>query len=228
MSVCGGGSAEASLQSACRRLIGMYHVEGWWPARTRFEVLVGAVLVQNTRWVNVAAAIRTLRRARSLSPGVIATSKPADLAALIRPAGCQTVKARRLRAMAEWVEGAGGLRSLSALDTGKLHSELPTVHGVGHETADAILCFGFGRPRFVADKYARSWIARMGLAPPRETADYEACRNYVEQGLRGTTVDLGDLHAAIVLHAQSICSARPSCADCPLGGTCRHAQSGGC
>jgi len=226
MSSRGQRRARAPLPAACDRLIGMYDVAGWWPARTRFEVLVGAVLVQNTRWANVATAIRALRRADSLNHEILSTLKPADLAAVIRPAGCQTVKAQRLQAMARWVEGAGGLRSLSALDTDQLRSELLGVHGIGYETADAILCFGFGRPRFVADKYARSWVARMGLASSRQVAGYEACREYVEHELRGTDIDMADLHAAIVLHAQATCGARPACAGCSFRQTCRHAQSG--
>jgi len=226
MTAGGNGRSAASLPAACRRLIGMYDVDGWWPARTRFEVMVGAVLVQNTRWVNVAAAIRALRRARYLRPGAISTSKPAYLAGLIRPAGCQTIKVRRLQAMARWVERAGGLRSLAALDTGELRAELLSVHGIGRETADAILCFGFDRAQFVADKYARNWVARMGLASSREASNYEACREYVEYGLRGTDIGLRDLHAAIVVHAQSICTMRPRCADCRLRPTCHYAQRG--
>lgn len=201
----------------------MYDVDGWWPARTRFEVMVGAVLVQNTRWVNVAAAIGALRRERCLNSQTISTLKPAQLARLIRPAGCQTVKARRLQALSAWVERAGGLRRLSAIDTDQLRSELLGVHGIGHETADAILCFAFDRPRFVADKYARNWIGRMGLAVPRQLGGYEACRKFVEGGLIRSTVKLRDLHAAIVMHAQSICTARPACDDCRLRVTCQFA-----
>lgn len=214
----------ASLTVACRRLIGMYDVAGWWPARSRFEVMVGAVLVQNSRWANVTPAIRDLRTAGCLSSAKISTLESAHLAALIRPAGCQTVKARRLRAMAGWVERSGGLRSLSTWDTDRLRHELLGVYGIGHETADAILCFAFDRPRFVADKYARQWITRMGFAAFPEPNSYEACREFVERGLGRASIDLADLHAAIVLHARSTCRARPDCDACALRVHCRHAR----
>ncbi len=185
--------------------------------------MVGAVLVQNSRWANVTPAIRDLRAARCLSPATISTLETAHLAVLIRSAGCQSVKARRLQALAGWVHRSGGLRSLAAWHTDRLRDELLGVHGIGHETADAILCFAFGRPRFVADKYARQWLARMGLAAFPERDSYEACRQFVERGLGRANVDLADLHAAIVLHAQSTCRARPDCDACALRVHCRHA-----
>jgi len=226
MNRCRSVGVSPSLPGASRRLLGMYDVDGWWPARTRFEVMLGAILVQNTRWPNAAAALRALRRERRLTPASISTLESAYLSELIRPAGCQSVKASRLQALAAWVERAGGLRSLEALDTDRLRTELLAVHGIGHETADAILCFGFGRPRFVADKYARRWLDRMGLAvSPLQTRAYEPCRKFVEQRLRGTNIDLGELHAAIVLHAQSICRARPNCESCDLRRDCRFPRT---
>lgn len=212
--------AAISLPTACSRLLDLHDVDGWWPARTRFEVMVGAVLVQNTQWANVVAAIRALRRERCLSVSAISTLKPADLANLIRPAGCQRVKAKRLQAMTRWIEASGGLRSLAALDTDRLRAGLLGVNGIGRETADAILCFGFGRPRFVADRYARRWISRMGLAAADEVASYDACSKFVERGLRRSKINRGDLHAAIVLHAQSFCGSRPACEACALRSSC--------
>lgn len=213
-----------SLAVACRRLIGMYDVVDWWPARSRFEVMVGAVLVQNSRWANVAAAIRQLRAARCLTPTKMSTLEIAQLTILIRPAGCQSIKAQRLRAMADWVQRCGGLRSLARWDTGRLRRELLAINGIGHETADAILCFAFDRARFVADKYARQWIDRMGLAAFGDPAGYEACREFVESGLDEERINLADLHAAIVLHAQSTCGARPACHACGLRANCRQGQ----
>lgn len=220
-----GPAKRSSLSDACARLLSMYDVDGWWPARSRFEVMVGAVLVQNTRWSNVTAAIGALRRARCLRPESISTLKPADLADLISSAGCQSVKARRLQAMAAWIERAGGLRRLATLDTDKLRAELLGVHGIGHETADAMLCFAFGRPCFVADRYARHWLGRMGVAPPLELHEYESCRAFVERGLQQhVSIGLADLHAAIVLHAKAVCTRNPSCGECGLQTNCEFAR----
>lgn len=214
------------LIDACRRLIAAHDVVGWWPARTRFEVVAGAVLVQNTRWTNVAAAIRALRRARCLEAGKISTLELADLSGLIRSAGCQTVKARRLQALSSWLVGAGGMRKLATWDTDALRDGLLSVPGVGSETADAIVCYAFDRPRFVADRYARQWLGRMGLAPAAVVAGYEPCREFIERELRDSEIDVGDLHAAIVLHSQSICRARPRCADCALRADCHRGRAG--
>jgi endonuclease-3 related protein len=213
---------DCTLATACRQLLGMYDVREWWPARSRFEVMVGAVLVQNTRWGNVAKAIRILRGRRCMSPTAIAATPPADLAAIIRPAGCQSVKARRLRAMAEWVQAVGGLRKLPRLDTPTLRAGLLSVHGIGPETADAILCFGFSRRQFVADAYARRWLERMGLVSAAAIRTYEARRHYVESTLQRSNIDYADLHAAIVLHAQERCTVRPECERCGLRRTCRY------
>jgi len=203
-------------------LVSIYDVRGWWPARSRFEVMVGAVLVQNTRWENVVVAIRALRGRRCMNPTAISAIPLAELTAVIRPAGCQSVKARRLHALAEWVQATGGLRHLSGLDTPNLRVGLLSVHGIGPETADAILCFGFARRQFVADAYARRWLERMGFVDAAASDRYEVCRDVVDVRLRRSRLDFGDLHAAIVLHAQVQCTARPGCESCGVRQDCRY------
>ena len=212
------------LESACSRLVRHYPVAGWWPARSRFEVMAGAVLVQNTRWANVASAIRALRRARCLTPAALAALRAAQLEDLIRTAGCQSVKARRLRALADRIERAGGLRRLALLDTAELRRVLLDVHGIGPETADAILCFGFDRPVFIADKYARVWLTRMGLLPKSALHDYEQARRSADHWVEGSHLSMRDAHAAIVLHGQSACGAEPRCNECVLRDACRFAH----
>ena len=221
-----GSHYSVSLIAACRRLIATYDVVGWWPARSRFEVMVGAVLVQNTRWPNAAAAIRALRCAGALHPRVISALEPADLMVLIRPAGCQSVKTRRLQALAAWAGDVGNLRRFAAFDTVRLRRALLGVHGIGYETADAILCFAFDRPQFIADKYARTWFGRMGCVPQSVLGSYEACRRYVERELAGQGIDLFDLHAAIVLHGQVQCRLQPLCAQCVLRDECGYVCEG--
>jgi endonuclease-3 related protein len=211
---------QARLESACRQLVGSYPTQNWWPARGRFEVMAGAVLVQNCRWANAAVAIRSLRAAKALNPDRVARLSEHKLATLIRAAGCQSVKARRLIALARWVNASGGLSCIARLNTADLRHALLTVHGVGPETADAILCFAFGRPAFVADTYARRWLQRMGLA--RDTAGdaYQVCRALVEEGLGWPSAAFQDLHAAVVLHGQQVCRAQPACAVCPVKNYC--------
>jgi endonuclease-3 related protein len=211
---------QAQLESACRQLVASYPTQNWWPAQGRFEVMAGAVLVQNGRWANAAVAIRALRAAKALKPDRVARLGEHQLATLIRPAGCQSVKARRLVALARWVNANGGLRRIARFNTADLRHALLTVHGVGPETADAILCFAFGRRAFVADTYARRWLSRMGLARGRGSDAYQLCRELVEEGLGWPPAAFQDLHAAVVLHGQQVCRPQPVCAVCPVKNYC--------
>ena len=211
--------AEAQIGRHCRSLVGLYDTAGWWPAKSRFEVMAGAVLVQNTRWTNVVPALRALRQAGALQAQRLAGMPEDDVAELIRSAGCQTVKAKRLRSLATTVCSIGGVRRLAVLPTDSLRGRLLATHGVGFETADAILAFAFDRPVFIADGYARRWFTRMGLCqqPPR----YGALKAAVEAALPAHCSQLRQLHAAIVLHGQQRCGKQPDCQRCGLRRNCR-------
>lgn len=208
------------LRRACERLVALRPAADWWPAESAFEKMAGAVLVQNTRWEGAASAIEVLRDGGLLSPSAILSCGPKPLASRIRAAGCQTVKARRLFALAEWA-GHRSLDELQRMPTLTLRRELLSVHGVGPETADAILCYALARPVFVADAYARRWLSRMGLLAAVYVSDYAACRELVEGALRWEVAGYQALHAAVVMHAQQTCRAAPSCADCSLESQCR-------
>lgn len=208
------------LRRACARLVTLWPTANWWPAESAFEQMVGAVLVQNTRWDGAARAIEVLRAAGLLSPAGILRHGAAALAEPIRAAGCQTVKARRLFALAEWA-ARRPFDELGRLPTVALRGELLAVHGVGPETADAILCYALARPVFVADAYARRWLTRMGYLPPGRATSYAACRGLVEAALRWEVAGYQALHAALVMHAQQVCRPRPGCATCGLHRLCR-------
>lgn len=206
----------------CRKLIRNYPVDRWWPARSRFEVMVGAILVQNTRWANVAAAIKTLRVSRCLTPQAIQALPSGQLQILIRSAGCQSVKARRLRSLALRIDQLGNVRRMASLDTEALRDALLAVHGVGAETADAILCFAFDRPVFVADQYARRWLERMGFVSVSESKNYAQCQRRVSALCDGVQVHHQDLHASLVLHGQALCGRSPQCSECFLKESCKY------
>ncbi len=213
------------IESACTQLIASYSVENWWPAESLFEVLIGAVLVQNTRWANAEKAIRHLHEHQCLNPVGMSLTDLIELQALIRPAGCQSVKALRLKSLASWVVASGGLEALEELPTSELRSMLLKVHGIGEETADAILCFGFERRVFIADKYARLWLSRMGFVSESAAGIYASCRKIMERVLADTNICMQDLHAAIVIHAQRICRPEPQCSACALTGMCSYGFS---
>ncbi len=213
-----------------RRLLAAYGPQGWWPAREPFEVMVGAVLTQNTAWSNVERAIARLRRAQALDPRRLAEAPLRQVAAWIRPAGYFNVKARRLQAYCRWYLEQGELAGLRRLPTGELRRRLLTVHGIGPETADDILLYALGRPVFVVDAYTRRLFRRLGLAPGLPEAGrvgYEALRAWVEGAARRSpsarrdlTGFFNELHALIVRHAKEHCRARPRCPGCPLLARC--------
>jgi endonuclease-3 related protein len=194
----------------------------WWPARTPFEVCVGAVLTQNTAWTNVERAIANLRHAEALSPrGLLGLPRPA-LARLLRPAGSFNVKERRLRSFVRFLaEGFGGsVARMRRQELEPLRARLLGVHGVGRETADSILCYAAEKPIFAVDAYTRRVFSRHGWI--RGDEDYDEIRALVERDWAGLpaarrTRDFNEFHALLVALGKDFCRPRnPRCATCPL------------
>jgi len=206
-------------------LLECYGPQHWWPARTSFEVMVGAVLTQNTAWTNVEKAIANLHTAQAMEAEVILHVPQRRLAAWIRPAGYFNVKTKRLRNFCAWYVARGGEKKLRRVDTAVLRHELLSINGVGPETADDILLYAFHRPVFVIDAYTRRLLSRLQLAAGDEP--YEHLREHIETRLQGETrgqretVSLyNEYHALIVRHAKEFCRPRPRCEICCLARRC--------
>jgi endonuclease-3 related protein len=204
------------------RLYARYGPQQWWPGETPFEVMVGAVLTQNTAWSNVEKAIANLQANHALSPAAILAAPPASLSEWLRPSGYFNVKAARLREFCRWYAERGELAGLQSLATDALRRELLAVKGVGPETADDILLYAFARPVFVVDAYTRRIFSRLALISGEE--DYETVRGFFERGLRGSEEQrvalFNEYHALIVIHAKEACRKQPVCGDCPLRRRC--------
>jgi len=197
----------------------------WWPGETRFEIMVGAVLTQNTAWINVERAIANLKRARALTPKAIVKAHPKRLAKWLRPSGYFNVKARRLKAFCRWLMAQGGAGRLARMPTEKLRHALLAVHGVGPETADDILLYAFHRPVFVVDAYTRRLFTRLGCLKGDES--YETIRGLFERTLGPDVPLFNEYHALIVAHARDVCKTRPRCANCCLAAICPAAAPRG-
>lgn len=210
--------AAATLRQRQATLLAFYGPQDWWPATTRFEVLVGAVLTQNTAWTNVEKAIANLKAAGLLDAQALLALPEADLGQIIRPAGTYNVKAKRLQALCRWFVEQGGFEGLDTWSTPFLRAALLGVHGVGRETADAMLLYAFDRPVFVVDAYARRILGRLGLIEGEP--DYETLRASVEDAAPGDTDWFNELHALLVTHGKVHCRPRPRCAGCPLAAVC--------
>jgi endonuclease-3 related protein len=213
---------QAALYAALQSAYGPQH---WWPAETSFEVMLGAVLTQNTAWTNVERALAQLRAEIPLTPqAVLALDEPL-LAELIRPSGYFNVKARRLRALCLALVEAGGEEALRAWPTAELRRWLLAINGIGPETADDILLYAFERPVFVVDAYTRRLFSRLGLIAGDE--GYEQIRQQVESALGADSARFNAYHALIVRHAKEVCRARkPGCERCLLSGDCQWPAQG--
>ncbi|HVB40502.1 MAG TPA: hypothetical protein VNE83_06350 [Terriglobales bacterium] len=190
-------------------------LDHWWPAASPFEVIVGAILVQNTAWSNAAQAIAALRGAKRLSLAGIRELSEAELGELIRSSGFWRQKARRLRGFVTWLDAAHGgrLDRLFAQPTAAAREQLLALEGIGEETADTILLFAGDHARFVMDAYTRRVLVRHQL--PAERAWVEAAVPSVHG--RNAARHYRHLHALLVETAKRYCRKRaPDCGACPL------------
>lgn len=213
-------SRDISVEGIYRRLLEHHGTQGWWPADTPFEVMVGAILTQNTSWKNVEAAIVKLQEADALDPVTILGLPDVELGELLRSSGYFNVKARRLKALCRWLVDAGGVESLAMQETDELRIGLLSVNGVGPETADDILLYALDRRVFVIDAYTRRVFSRMGVIAGNET--YEVLRSFFESSVSGQVDQFNEYHALIVRHAVDVCRTRPDCRRCCLREDCRH------
>lgn len=199
-------------------LIAHFGPQHWWPGNTPFEVIVGAILTQNTSWSNVEKAISNLRAAKLLSPAAIDRVPLKRLEQLIRPSGYFRQKARKLKAFSEFlrVEYRGSLKRMFATPTAVAREKLLGVFGIGPETADSILLYGGGHAVFVVDAYTKRMLARHGWA--EETAPYEDVRATFERQFPRDARRFNEFHALIVNAGKQFCLRRePLCHACPLG-----------
>ncbi len=213
--------ADTQLRPLYERLLRVYGPQGWWPAQTPFEVMVGAVLTQNTAWTNVEKAIARLAQAQVLELEALLALSPQRLGELIRPAGFYNIKASRLLNLCHWYRAQGGEPGVARIETSQLRQRLLGVNGIGPETADAILLYAWGRRVFVIDAYTRRIFSRIGLCHGESA--YESLRHWFEQALGPDRDCYQEYHALIVTHAKTHCRVRPRCRGCPLEQHCAHA-----
>jgi len=207
-----------------RKLLGMYDLlrdhfgpQDWWPGETTLEIMVGAVLTQNTNWENVEKAIRNLKNHDLLSLEALNTISPDELAKEIRPAGYFNIKARRLKNLIRFLfeRYEGSLETLLSKKTECLREGLLAVNGIGPETADSILLYSLKRSVFVVDTYTYRILLRHGMAD--EQMDYHELQGMFMDNLPEDVHLFNEFHALIVRAGKEYCKKKPLCSDCPLG-----------
>ena len=192
----------------------------WWPDADPFEVIVGAILVQNTMWSNVERALALLRAAGALEPGRMSALTDDELEALVRPSGQFRQKTKKLRAFLALVEAQGGLDRLLALPADDLRAALLGTWGIGKETADCILLYAAREPAVIADAYLIRVLSRLGIGPVGSTS-YDEWQAFVREHSSGNRARSARFHAEIVLHCKFLCRKRlPKCDECVLVDRC--------
>jgi len=189
----------------------------WWPAETRWEVVVGAILTQNTAWTNVEKAILNLRRAGALSAPAMEALAEEELARLIRPSGYYNQKAKKLKAFLRFLRlrHGGSLRRMFRIETQQLRRELLAINGIGEETADSILLYGGGHAIFVVDAYTRRILDRHELISAQ--APYGEIQQLFQREIPPQAPVYNEFHALLVQVGKHHClKAAPQCAGCPL------------
>jgi len=188
----------------------------WWPGDSPFEVIVGAILTQNTAWRNVESAISKLKSEDCLCPDLIFTIDERRLADLIRPAGYYNIKTRRLKAFIRFLyeEYNGDLDCMFAENLWHLRGKLLTVKGIGEETADSILLYAGNKPVFVIDAYTRRILLRHKIV--RADATYKEIQNLFMNNLPPSVPLYNQYHALLVNTGKFFCNRNPRCDECPL------------
>ena len=226
-------------------LLARYGPQNWWPARSRFEVIVGAYLTQNTNWTNAEKALLNLRRAGLLSVSGLRNVPLTELETLVRPSGYFRQKARNLKTFIAFLDRqySGSLSHMFAAPTAKLRAELLELNGIGPETADSILLYAGNHPVFVVDAYTRRVLLRHGIIGNK--TGYEEIRSMIEFAISSSEAEslivknaisdprhpvsrmsssarselaqhYNELHALIVRVGNHYCRTKPICEGCPL------------
>lgn len=211
------------LLTIYHRLRQEYSLNGWWPAESPFEVVVGAFLTQNTNWNNVEKALTNLRDANALDLPLLAQIPRADLEQLIRPSGFFRQKAERLQNFCRYLlaEHDGVLTDLLHLRLDAARDRLLAQPGIGHETADSILLYAGDRPSFVIDSYTRRLFGRIGILTGSEK--YDDIRQLFMDRIPEEVPLYKDYHALIVTHCKELCRKTPLCRQCFCANFCAYA-----
>lgn len=204
-----------------QRLLKHFGEQHWWPAETEFEVIVGAILTQNSNWKNVERAIANLRDYDLLSPERLHSVSEEKLKDLIRPAGYYNAKSRKLKEFVNFLfeNYDGDLDEFFGLPAEQLRDQLLSVWGIGNETADSIVLYAADKPSFVIDAYTKRIFSRLGFV--KERASYGELKEFFEENLPRSVEIYKEFHALIVELGKNYCKSKPVCDECPIREFCK-------
>ncbi len=209
-------SIEEQLKHIYRILLSEFGHRNWWPGDSPFEVMVGAILTQNTSWKNVEKAMDALKSEGMLSPAAIRKADKKRLRRLIRPSGYYNQKAEKLKSFVRFFEREYGssIERIKQQETDNLREKLLSVRGIGEETADSILLYALEKPVFVVDAYTRRAFSRLGFL--QKDPSYQETQELFSMNLPRDPALYNDFHAQIVYLGKDFCRKKPLCERCPL------------
>jgi endonuclease-3 related protein len=204
------------LQEIFEKLLSAFGQRHWWPGDSPLEIMVGAVLTQNTSWRNVEKAIDNMKGEGLMDMDALDLIEEDRLADVIRPAGFYRVKSKRLKALITDIHLRYGssIARMQMTATRQLRDQLLSVKGIGPETADSILLYALDRQVFVVDAYTKRFLKNHGLYDGGD--DYHDVQKFFIDNLPRDTYIFNEFHALLVCLCQRHCKKRPDCRACPL------------
>lgn len=209
-------ASKLKLKEIYHRLSLSFGQQHWWPGDTPFEIIVGAILTQNTNWGNVEKAIVNLKKARCLNPSALHKLSARKLAVLVKPSGFFNIKAKRLKNFMDFLfnEYGGRVSNMRKEQLPVLRKKILSVNGIGPETADSILLYALNKPIFVVDAYTKRVFSRHNIL--EHNTDYHDVQKVFMDGLKKNVKLFNEYHALIVRIGKEFCRPKPLCGKCPL------------
>jgi endonuclease-3 related protein len=204
------------LLNIFHKLLDAFGKRNWWPGETELEIIIGAVLTQNTSWKNVEKAIDSLKRRNVLDINSLYKMDREILAFIIKPSGFYNIKSKRLKNIINviYTQYEANILNLNNIDMWYVRDKLLEINGIGRETADSIILYALNKPIFVVDVYTKRFLKNHKLY--NEESDYDAVQRFFMKNLPHDTYLFNEFHALIVYLCQNFCKKVPLCSKCPL------------
>lgn len=202
------------------KLFNRFGKQNWWPGETKFEIMIGAILTQQTSWKQVEKSIGNLKKEKLLSARSLSISNARKVQSLVRPSGFYKQKSKRIILFSKYLmkEYSGDLKKFFNQPTEDLRKELLSLEGIGKETADSILLYAGDKIVFPIDAYTFRVFERLGAV--KEKTNYDQLQSLFHMELPQDLQIYNELHALIVKHGKTFCKSKPLCSDCPLNTDC--------
>jgi endonuclease-3 related protein len=195
--------------------------QSWWPGESKEEIIIGAILTQNTNWNNVDRAINNLKRHSLLDFTRLSEISEEELCRLIRPAGYYNQKAERLKAIAQFFQ-TNPLNKCNHLSIQEIREKLLSIKGIGEETADSILLYAFDKPMFVVDAYTKRIFYRLGFF--QDNISYKEAQDFFMKHIKPDARLYNEYHALLVKLGKEFCKRKPKCEGCILNHLCKFSR----